>query len=175
MTTTQFLVWWVSLFDANVFLSTSKLEKSLVGVAYDELTLEEASGLRSWRRCSKTRRRAVARRILWPAVCLDRDEHHPNVNTSGSLHYMVKNEVWLQAVPDYLAIRQRRTLEQRADYKAHWKDHKFRFNAISHGWVLLCPACLVRRLGRRLTPEDFTDALINSEPGALMLQLKRRW
>ncbi len=51
--------------------------------------------------------------------------------------YMLEDEVWLAAVPDYHARR----------YQQH---------------VYCCLSCVETRLGRKLTTKDFTNAKINS-------------
>lgn len=57
---------------------------------------------------------------------------------------MVHNRVWAEAFPDYPTVKR-----------------SFRYTPIPARFVNLCLECLTRRLGRPLTPGDFTDAPIN--------------
>ena len=65
--------------------------------------------------------------------CIDCDDYAGN--------YMVKNEVWFKAVPDYVKFK--RGAPQDANI------------------VAVCLPCLERRLNRKLTIDDFSDAPIN--------------
>lgn len=59
-----FLDWWISQFVEGSLKRASDLEKSLRDVAYDDLPGRFVPGLKSWRRCSKARRKIVASRLL---------------------------------------------------------------------------------------------------------------
>ena len=77
-------------------------------------------------------------------ICHDEERNHPGSHLpSWHFAYMVRESIWKEVFPDYLAVRQ-----QKIRRKGDWA-------------VVLCPECLSKRLGRPLTPDDFTNAPIN--------------
>lgn len=63
-TLTEFLNWWIQHFEPGSLKRASDLERSLVDVPYDDLPTRFVSGLKSWRRASKARRKVLASRLL---------------------------------------------------------------------------------------------------------------
>jgi len=74
-----------------------------------------------------------------PYCCFDCNEENP--------HYMTSHEVWRQAFPNYREIK-RQAMQDHPD------------SALK--FILLCLSCLEKRLGRRLTREDFANVPINA-------------
>lgn len=73
-------------------------------------------------------------------------------------HYMVRNEVWALAWPDYEEERMRRRRQWRHDGTGSF-------------FCLLCFACLEKRLGRKLTANDFNLELPINKPIAFGMRL----
>jgi hypothetical protein len=65
---TEFLDWWITFFEREAFKRASDVERSLRDVPYDDLPTRFVPGLKSWRRCSKARRKVVASRLLKRSV-----------------------------------------------------------------------------------------------------------
>jgi hypothetical protein len=73
-------------------------------------------------------------------------------------YYMVKNNVWLAANPTYTGPL------------AYDPARSRRLPANQQGDRFLCFTCLESRLGRPLTREDFTDALVNQGMGLVLAE-----